>query len=108
MAESMEVDMGNKINKASKASKIDLEPPDYHQCQTEETVGTFLSLGGQPHLEQCIQAPIVIVREIKPNKKDGRCGSMSMCLRHFLIFVSQEWREPGSYLFEQISTPRDW
>lgn len=76
-----------------KAKKVKLIPPDKKQCQHQTAVGAwpdamhFMNLG-PASLHRCTNRPSVIVAERKPDKKDGLCGSMSLCPTHLTEFMT--------------------
>jgi hypothetical protein len=63
-----------------------LVPPDPKRCQAEKSNGPF-RMGG-PAFTRCGSKPILIVREKKVGK-DGRRGSMSLCLECYSQLVKQ-------------------
>lgn len=78
--------------KTKKTKKVKLIPPDPKQCQAEERPGgpySFMTLGPIPPLQRCRHRPVCIVKEIKPSKKDGQRGSMSLCGAHLAVMLEE-------------------
>lgn len=79
---------------------MELTSPDKERCQAEKPNGnTFMTLGGSPRLERCKNKPILIAIEVEPGK-DGKRGSMSLCLECQLQLLKQ--LPPGYATFEKI------
>lgn len=70
-------------------------PADKKQCQVEIPDGTnFMTLGGVANPAagrrvRCTNKPTMIVFQTKPDKLDGKKGSMSMCDSCFEVFKKQ-------------------
>lgn len=89
--------------KKTKPSLQPLIPPDPKQCQAEKPNNhSFMTLGGRPGLERCKNPPTVIVEEARPNPKDGRKGSMSLCSDCLVVFGKQMILEGRAYLQSPI------
>ncbi len=76
-------------NKPKKGTPKKLTPPDLERCQVEKPNGhSFMTLGGRPGLERCIETPTFILSDTEP-QEDGQMGSMSVCNSCFDQFRTQ-------------------
>jgi hypothetical protein len=63
-------------------AKKEMTPPDPKQCQSLIPNGnTFMTLGGVPGWDRCLNEPVVIVSEVVSSVEGEPPGSMSLC-RH--------------------------
>jgi hypothetical protein len=63
------------------AKQKPLIPPDTERCQAEFTVSQPFIFGGTcRRVQRCEEKPVFLAVELKPGE-DGRCGSMSLCLK---------------------------
>ena len=58
-------------------NKPNLIPPDMNQCQAEQRLGSFMTLGPRS-LIRCTNRPVWLATERKPGE-DGLKGSMTLC-----------------------------
>ena len=82
-----------------------LEPPDRERCQAEVhvTKNNTWQMGGRPEktVERCDKKPAFVLSERTPGK-DGRCGSMSLCLECIKLFADK-YVPPGKSLFDDYN-----
>ena len=80
-----------------------LIPPDLERCQTEWTVGSFMTLG-VPEVRRCRNRPSWIAREKRALRRGERRGSMSLCETHREALESQM---PNYSDFKEIKLPKE-
>jgi hypothetical protein len=85
----------------AKGAKAKLILPDHDQCQSLIPNGnTFMTLGGRPGWNRCLNKPVVIAKEKTSSVPGTTPGSMSLCAHCANKFLSQD--NPPDVTFEFI------
>ena len=78
-----------------------IEQADIERCQVEITSGNAFSLGNPRKTSRCDNKPIVLVKEVEPDKH-GEYGEMTMCKSCYEVFKDVYKNDLNKYSFTNL------